>query len=84
MLCECGCGETAVAGLFKPGHDQKLRTILEHRVGGLLALRSLVEVAEAFAAGRIDSDFRRQKVLIIFEQGSQNADVHCRRDEPRT
>jgi hypothetical protein len=76
MLCECGCGETAVAGLFKPGHDQKLRTVLEHCVGGLLALRALVEAAEAFAAGQSHSDVLTQKVRAIFEQGRKNADVH--------
>jgi hypothetical protein len=55
MLCECGCGQASVVGSFKPGHDQKLRTDLERRVGGLLALRSLVESSEAFAAGKIES-----------------------------
>ena len=55
MLCECGCGEKVLGG-FKPGHDQKLRIALEQRVGGLLALRSLVEAAERLAAGHSQSE----------------------------
>jgi hypothetical protein len=50
--CECGCGESPVGGIFLPGHDQRLRKALEERVGGLLALRSLVQAAEAYAHGR--------------------------------
>ena len=67
MLCECGCGEASVVGSFKPGHDQKLRTDLERRVGGLLALRSLVEFAEAFAAGRMQSDVLANEVRSMFK-----------------
>jgi hypothetical protein len=51
MTCECGCGESVASGTIKPGHDQKLRADLERRVGGLLALRSLVEAAESYAGG---------------------------------
>src|SRR5215469_12977538 len=47
MECQCGCGETVATASFKPGHDQKLRISLEHRAGGLEALRKLVEEAEA-------------------------------------
>jgi hypothetical protein len=67
MLCECRCGEASVAGSFKPGHDQKLRTDLERRVGGLLALRSLVESAEAFAAGKMQSDTLAHEVRSLFK-----------------
>jgi hypothetical protein len=48
MTCECGCGEDAINGSFKPGHDQKLRISLEHRIGGLMKLRTLVESVESF------------------------------------
>jgi hypothetical protein len=48
MACECGCGEDAVSGSYKPGHDQKLRISLERRIGGLGNLRTLVELAETF------------------------------------
>ena len=50
--CECGCGQES-AREFLPGHDQKLRTALEARVGGLLALRSLLEAAESYASGEL-------------------------------
>lgn len=50
--CECGCG-TAVRGSdFVPGHDQKLRIQLEKRVGGLLALRDLIDSLEQHANDR--------------------------------
>ena len=42
--CACGCGDTTRgSGAFLPGHDQKLRTAIERHVGGVLALRRLVE-----------------------------------------
>lgn len=55
MECACGCGETPVNGLFRPGHDQRLRADLERRVGGLIQLRMLVEAAELFVEGNIES-----------------------------
>jgi hypothetical protein len=33
------------------GHDQRLRVALEARVGGLLALRDLVDAMEAYGKG---------------------------------
>jgi hypothetical protein len=66
-VCECGCGKPAIAGSFKPGHDQKLRAALEHRVGGLLALRSLVEAAESLAAGQSQADAFAHKVRTILD-----------------
>ncbi len=39
-------------GDFLPGHDQRLRAALERRVGGLLALRSLVTASEDYASGK--------------------------------
>jgi len=51
--CACGCGETPTRGLFKQGHDQRLRTRAEERAGGLLALTRLVDCAEEFASGRM-------------------------------
>jgi hypothetical protein len=64
MLCECGCGENVLGG-FKPGHDQKLRIALEQRVGGLLALRSLVDAAERLTAGHSQSELI-DKVRAVF------------------
>jgi hypothetical protein len=43
--CACGCRQrkSRFGGPFLQGHDQKLRAQLEAKVGGLLALRALVE-----------------------------------------
>ena len=42
--CLCGCGEpVGPEQKFRPGHDQKLRVALEQEVGGLEALKRLVE-----------------------------------------
>jgi len=65
MACECGCGKPTVIGAFRPGHDQKLRTDIERRVGGLLALRSLIEVAEDFVAGKIAEDTLTRQLRAI-------------------
>ena len=44
LRCACGCGEKITPGRdFKPGHDQRLRILLENKVGGLLVLKALVE-----------------------------------------
>jgi hypothetical protein len=49
--CRCGCGNRPAGGDYLPGHDQKLRARLESEVGGLLALRDLVEAAQSYADG---------------------------------
>ena len=51
MNCQCGCGESVPNGSFKPGHDQRLTADLERRVGGIMALRDLVEAAESYGTG---------------------------------
>lgn len=59
--CACGCGEATAGGLFKQGHDQKLRTEVEERAGGLVVLARLVDSAEEFASGRMDlEEFARR------------------------
>ncbi|QUM80245.1 hypothetical protein HWV01_08070 [Moritella sp. 5] len=63
--CECGCEEETVSGNFRPGHDQKLRTSLERRVGGLMALRDLVESAEALSAGDLSEESHTSQVRTI-------------------
>jgi len=65
-VCECGCGKEASLGQFLPGHDQKLRTSLEQQVGGLLALRSLVQAAESYVNGKMSDDNFTQHVRAIF------------------
>lgn len=46
--CKCGCGNTSNGRNFLPGHDQKLRASLENQVGGLLALKELVQTASKY------------------------------------
>jgi hypothetical protein len=66
--CECGCGQ-ASARDFLPGHDQKLRTSLEAEVGGLLALRTLVSGAKAYAEGATtEVEFNRLVRQILSHQ----------------
>lgn len=70
-ICECGCDGEIAGGAFLPGHDQKLRADLERRVGGLAAMRSLVENTEAFAAGNLTPDDLVMAVAIIFAVASE-------------
>jgi hypothetical protein len=53
--------------MFAPGHDQKLRSRLERRLGSLLLLAKLVDVAEAHADGRSSPEMLSQQVRTIFE-----------------
>lgn len=39
--------------MFRQGHDQVLRARLEARVGGLLAMRDLVETLEGYVEDRV-------------------------------
>jgi hypothetical protein len=71
MPCECGCGEEAKAGAFRPGHDQRLRANLERRVGGLLALRSLVESVEQLAVGQATPEELARKVKALMESAHE-------------
>lgn len=58
MDCNCGCRQETSGGLFKPGHDQKLRADLERRANGLLTVRDLVDISLKFAHGEVsDKDF---------------------------
>jgi ribosomal protein L37AE/L43A len=41
--CGCGCGTITKGGQFVPGHDAKLMSAILQRVGGLVALKELVE-----------------------------------------
>jgi hypothetical protein len=63
--CECGCGQDSARD-FLPGHDQKLRTQLESRVGGLRSLRELVEAAELYARGESPEDAFTRRVRALF------------------
>jgi hypothetical protein len=66
-LCRCGiCGESSPGGGFKTGHDQKLRAHLESRVGGLLALRELVDSVEAYALGQSTAEELTRQLRALF------------------
>ena len=41
--CGCGCGCMTKGGQFIPGHDAKLMSAILQRVGGLVALKELVQ-----------------------------------------
>ncbi|MBI5365173.1 MAG: hypothetical protein HZA53_18490 [Planctomycetes bacterium] len=65
--CECGCNETS-KNEFLPGHDQKLRVLLEQRVGGLLALRSLIEAVQEYQSGEWTEQQLGQHVRKLFRR----------------
>lgn len=66
--CECGCGTAVLGRTFVPGHDQKLRIQLERRVGGLLALRDLVERLQEHAKGASTPEALSSFVRTILEK----------------
>ena len=56
--CACGCGSDTAGGTFLPGHDQRLRSDLEKRAGGLLRLSTLVDLVEQYVGGHLaEADF---------------------------
>ncbi|MGO9316804.1 MAG: hypothetical protein ACLPXT_03735 [Terracidiphilus sp.] len=71
MECQCECGVIAPNGLFLPGHDQKLRIDLENRVGGIMAMRELVEAAEKFSRGKSNSTVLAKTVESIFSRSGR-------------
>ena len=72
MECQCGCGEKVQTASFKSGHDQRLRISLERRVGGIESLRALVEAAERFIEGRIDSKALVESIESILKGTSRD------------
>jgi hypothetical protein len=64
--CQCDCGESVTAGDFLPGHDQNLRTKLENRVGGLLALKELVLAAKKYSCGELRPEELENLIRCIF------------------
>ena len=70
-VCACGCNEETIKGDFKQGHDQKLRTKIEKKVGGLLNLRNLVENTEDFLAGEISTNDLKNSLSIIFNNNDK-------------
>ncbi|MFZ5449757.1 MAG: hypothetical protein ACOZFS_14095 [Thermodesulfobacteriota bacterium] len=64
--CACGCGEEAKKGKYLQGHEQKLRKLLEEKVGNLQLLSSLVKVTETYAQGRMGLDDLGRLVKLIY------------------
>jgi hypothetical protein len=64
--CACGCGEATAGGAFRPGHDQRLRADIERRVGGLLALASVVDAAESYVGGSTSLDALGDRLRALF------------------
>lgn len=71
--CECGCGLESASD-FLPGHDQKLRSQLESRVGGILSLRALVNAAELYAHGESSDDVFTKLVRSLFAATGRRGD----------
>ena len=71
--CECGCGEDANTREFAPGHDQKLRTSLERRVGGLLALRTLIDASDAYFQGETTEEAFTKQIRAILSKSMLRA-----------
>ena len=63
--CGCGCGKETRGGDFLPGHDQRLRTALEQRVGGLLSMERVVVACEAAVEGRLKADVLVSQLRVI-------------------
>jgi hypothetical protein len=71
--CECGCGEMTNGGLFRPGHDAKLRSRLlkaidagdEDALAELIARPTLLHGAtEADLRDRLGSETRKQDAQV--------------------
>ena len=83
--CECGCGESAKGGQFLPGHDQRLRTLLETDVGGLLSLRALVRASRSYCDGYMTDQAFTQIVRAILSgtyepESNVRTDMTCREE----
>ena len=69
--CKCGCGQESDRE-FLPGHDQKLRTQLEARVGGVLALRDLIDATQAYVSCQSTEQVFTQRVRsLMFKAASK-------------
>jgi hypothetical protein len=54
-----------------PGHDQRLRADLENRVGGILALRTIIRSAEDYATGKTSGEQFMMSVRKVFADRAQ-------------
>lgn len=60
--CGCGCGDMTKGGDFIPGHDAKLLSSILQQVGGLKALKQLVESMTGKQIDLAESDRARSKM----------------------
>ena len=68
-ICACECDEQTKGGIFCPGHDSKLRTKIESKIGGLLNLEKLVDAAMEYAEGRSSLDEYGRITKLFFVKG---------------
>jgi hypothetical protein len=66
--CACGCGEPTKSGKYLQGHEQKLRKLLEEKVGSLPLLASLVKVTQMYAQDRMSLDGLGRLVRLIYQK----------------
>ncbi|MFZ0396282.1 MAG: hypothetical protein WCF17_01785 [Terracidiphilus sp.] len=67
-ICACGECDESTNGTFAQGHDQRLRSRLEARCGGLLHMRDFIDAAEAYATGRSDASILLEKAKSILQR----------------
>ena len=67
-LCACDCGEETAGGIFRPGHDARLRAQIEESVGGLLSLNEIVAQVRRHVDGKITAEELGTQVQRIINQ----------------
>jgi hypothetical protein len=67
-LCACGECDESTNSTFAPGHDQRLRSRLEARCGGLLQMRDFIDAAETYATGRSDASILLETAKSTFQR----------------
>ena len=67
-ICACGCNGTTRGGIFMPGHDARLRSQIEHSVGGLLALDELVQLLVEHRKGNLTLEELSRGVMRLIPQ----------------
>jgi len=76
--CKCGdCNELTNSD-YAPGHDQKLRSALEQRVGGLLNLKQLIAACEDYSTGKITESEVLCAIKKLLYRRSYNDEISSR------
>lgn len=68
VICQCGCDQETKGGHFLPGHDTRLRTELERKVGGIFALQKLVYSTERYSSGEMTEDEFKKTIKNLFKK----------------